>query len=67
MFHSSRDKQKQVEGEKEMKGELPRIERKESKNKTGGEQRVSVVLYWWLISLRIARLNCGDLERFLNK
>lgn len=50
-----------------MKGELQGIERNESKNKTEREQWVFVVLYWWLFSLCVAWLNCGDLERFLNK
>lgn len=65
MVRSSGDKQKQRlrEREREMKGELLGIERKELKNKT----EVFVVLYWWLFSLCVARLNCGDLERFFNK
>lgn len=53
---------------KEMKGELSEIERKHSKDKnTKEEWWISVVLYWWLLSPCISWLNCGDLERFLNK
>jgi len=63
LFHSSRGRER---GKNE--GGITRNrEKRVEKQKKEGEWWVFVVLYWWLFSLCIAWLNCGDLERFLNK